>query len=942
LTNIIFFFLFSFFLLFYFSCISDDPHGTVVMCLHKIQFDALIKDDVSVRDVLQRNSEIAAMGMLLSDANNEDMVVSRRAASHATTTSSAAIADKAVNAMHDDVVVIVNKRHNSPGGVDDFVFLPDAALRLRMATTTRRIPDIIRTINFDDPKKSTKLSLARVIRQVLQVQKGKRNSQQICFLMCVFRETTFFQRYCSRFAPHQLAELCSSLTYKCYRKNATLFNLGTPGKTVFVVLSGLLESRSRLSMRAGTNEMQEAAVKKTPIGSGNAAGVVALQNVGVRINTVVSKLDTELMCIESEDWFAARNVGKGSTLIDRLNVLGSCSLFEHWSHDCLVQLNFVCEEQIYSKGSVFAKKGTRLRGLYIVLSGEVAVSFNYKVEAVNRNKKSKKSEKEKGVAAKINKQLCNSFSIMAGAVFPLMSLLSYSHNLEEVPLSNCTATASSKCNVLFLPMEEFQYIINDKRFDTMKKVVDLQRQRQRQCTMLDENTKTHAGIHFVPPLDTKWLEMARSRRVVVHPPPIVDCTLQKASESVVADVLLSAQREEKKRIGSTGELLQLSAATAIHHSRAKRTTFDNKQAKEKEKLENVFDSHTKIFDRSNLWNVRSNDIYLAKRAKRYNLERDARWLATGTSAIDATCAQDPLLPFVASSAKWLQSPGKAVATAAKAAMDSDMGSKKKPQVMLTSSSRCSTSFLQSSQPVSPPVDSNGKEDEEDTLVRSKKKKMEREKYKKMMKSMMFKLNSSGAARPSENQALALPPAAIKFEVKVRVREEKKGNKMKVLSPEPETIREGEEERSIGNVARNRKQEEESWKWMDKVQQPMVDMLSSDVVESPKLDLSSTCTDVSTGSMFAAAAAEEAAEASTSEAVDTDRKVRKKKKIRRKKKSNGNKKTAMITNALTGLEDPFRSPPTGVFFPRPKNGGASKRVKKLEQLKMQQRNRSGYM
>ena len=50
------------------------------MCLHKIQFDALINDDVhvrDVRDVLQRNSEIAAMGMLLSDANDEDMVVSR-------------------------------------------------------------------------------------------------------------------------------------------------------------------------------------------------------------------------------------------------------------------------------------------------------------------------------------------------------------------------------------------------------------------------------------------------------------------------------------------------------------------------------------------------------------------------------------------------------------------------------------------------------------------------------------------------------------------------------------------------------------------------------------------------------------------------------------------------------------------------------------------------
>jgi len=38
----------------------------------------------------------------------------------------------------------------------------------------------------------------------------------------------------------------------------------------------------------------------------------------------------------------------------------------------------------------------------------------------------------------------------------------------------------------------------------------------------------------------------------------------------------------------------------------------------------------------------------------------------GTRPIIATSAQDPLLPFVASSVSWLANPGTAVTTAAKA------------------------------------------------------------------------------------------------------------------------------------------------------------------------------------------------------------------------------------------------------------------------------------
>ena len=53
------------------NCISDDPNGTLLMCLHKIQFDALVSEESThaLKAALEDRTELARMGMLLDDGS---------------------------------------------------------------------------------------------------------------------------------------------------------------------------------------------------------------------------------------------------------------------------------------------------------------------------------------------------------------------------------------------------------------------------------------------------------------------------------------------------------------------------------------------------------------------------------------------------------------------------------------------------------------------------------------------------------------------------------------------------------------------------------------------------------------------------------------------------------------------------------------------------------
>ena len=53
------------------NCISDDPNGTFLMCLHKIQFDALVNEESThaLKAALEDRTELARMGMLLDDGS---------------------------------------------------------------------------------------------------------------------------------------------------------------------------------------------------------------------------------------------------------------------------------------------------------------------------------------------------------------------------------------------------------------------------------------------------------------------------------------------------------------------------------------------------------------------------------------------------------------------------------------------------------------------------------------------------------------------------------------------------------------------------------------------------------------------------------------------------------------------------------------------------------
>ena len=590
------------------NCISDGKQGTTLLCLNKVQFE----ESMNTKDTPTWN--------VPNTASKTNMTVS----------------------------------------VADYSFMGGVFARFEQPIISRRMPALMNTIaSYTERHSSRKMALAIVLRNTLNTPTGSRSKEQIVFLMCVLSETPFFQRHlCCN--VNQTAGLCQHLKYRTIQKDESLYTLGDIGDTVSVVLGGKLIRYSLLggkgfgsstiggngSSKGGDNVshpnnsndrtnhrplQKELPVKKSFIGSGNAAGLVALQGARIRINSVVAAVDTELLVLDVKKWFAIRGLGRGPSFSKRLKCLQKCPLFLQWTESALATLNFACEEIHLSKGTTIDMK--HQPGIYIVMGGELNVS------------------KKVSIGGNVGKQLCTSTLLTTGAPFGMDDIL-----INVVSPMHFKATAvSTHVTLLKIAPSQYNHLLDEKRWNTLKTIQELYSKRILQYESLQTNAAKQAFTHFVPSTDTKWLEMKESKRTKAKPAPIVNCTLQNKSHSIVATVL-QAKLLQNDDINNKDQidLHTLSAATGLEHSRTQHSPRPS------------FNASTKSFDRSNLWNVRTNEIYLAKRAKRYQLERDHTWMNQGTRPIIATSAQDPLLPFVASSVSWLNNPGTAVTTAAKA------------------------------------------------------------------------------------------------------------------------------------------------------------------------------------------------------------------------------------------------------------------------------------
>ena len=152
-------------------------------------------------------------------------------------------------AMEEAVQLSVQERSDTPEGANDFACLADVPSRLRVITMARRMPNIISQIPFDDDAIPTKPVLAKILRNILKVPSLQRTNAQICFIMCILKETLFFQQYGTQFSPHKIIELCRNVTYQVIRKGQCLYTLGERGEHISIVLSGALETRSRLGSK---------------------------------------------------------------------------------------------------------------------------------------------------------------------------------------------------------------------------------------------------------------------------------------------------------------------------------------------------------------------------------------------------------------------------------------------------------------------------------------------------------------------------------------------------------------------------------------------------------------------------------------------------------------------------------------------------------------------
>ena len=971
------------------NCVSDDPNGTILMCLHKIQFDRLILEEstIDITSELHAREEITRLGMLLDDGcgslqsapagrhvSNETGDTTVRISQMKKIVDDAVEADHVLQAMEDVIQKSVIARFDTPIGADDYLCFAGVASRLRVPTMARRMPLILSNIPFDDPSRSTKLDLAVIIRKILKIEPNNRTDAQICFLMCMLKETAFFQKYGSQFSPNHVTKLCRALTYKVIRKSTALYKLGDRGSTIQIVLSGGLESHSRLSGgKSGSIASQESFIKKTLIKSGNAAGVVALQGVRIRIDTVVAKISTELMIIDSKDWFHARNVGNGSSLKKRLLVLSHCPLFQNCTHDFLVQLCFVCQEMVYGKNSKIVQRNDMLKGLYIVSHGEVGLSM-FDSSKTDVERKSKKS-----------KQLCKEINLTPSALFGLHGLFDKNSVNSDGDIkfikSNINVTSLTQAShILLLPFEEAHYMLRqDRRFDIISIATELYDSRWQQFKELSNTRRAQATQHFVPADDTKWLEMSRSKRVDVRPPPIVECVLQKASNSVVANVVKSVQNSNT---ATSSPLAKLSAATAVKHSRKKQarerrsgsanSNSNFKADDDGDDNDLIFDTHTKIFNRKlNLGQVRMHKIYKKKRSNRYDLARDDRWLQR-SAALEATCAQDPLLPFVATSSAWIGNPGTALQIAAEATASSHRGEVQKKgnpagqdEDINKKTRQASPEFLLQSTHNND--QNNSKSPDNETHLRKNNRKQHRESQKKLIKQLLLPPAAGTPTRPSADQPLALPPdskgvSAIHVRIITSKSPETVNKTMSINTATEETMgREHQVEPSdamLQQPPRSLLEDEEggveeSWDWMNQVAVAVdipstaAAMISTSIHVSTSDYTPDTISDgkqqeqkMQLGQQECQKNQDEKKDfapcrSTTNTRYTTKQKSQKNRQEKRKKKPKKSKGTSLnIQQADTGLDSPTQTPPTGYFFPPPKLDAGKHRAR-LQQLKKQQ-------
>eukprot|EP00949_MAST-11_sp_MAST-11-sp1_P003101 g3101.t1 len=413
----------------------------LTMTLHKINFDAVVTGEI--RAVMQSAADAARMGLLLDNQEGEGDIEEYNS-------------DEELWDEEDDSSASGTKKTGS--GYD---FVLQSTTQLQTSIARYQMPEQVSRIKFGTAE-SIKESVSVELRRILlgQPSKSERSNSDINFLLTILKHSNFFSKYCSAWAPHKKAQLCSTVYMKQLGKGAVLFKNSDKAANAFFLMSGELESRSS---RTKTGRRVGLSIAAEKIHPGEIVGGIALEGVLVRTSTVVASKASEVLVIDVAAFQASkRSVPSESESVqagkfqDRFALLRRIASFRDWPPERLYWLCFFMIEKKIRRGETVYEFGQIPEGCHIITAGTVSV---WAPRSSNPTLTARKGQLQSPTKRVGNNNFVHISNIGVGEVFATDGLLAFvAKSSKGAARLDCMLKAEESLTMLILPAEHYEKI----------------------------------------------------------------------------------------------------------------------------------------------------------------------------------------------------------------------------------------------------------------------------------------------------------------------------------------------------------------------------------------------------------------------------------------------------------------------------------------------------
>ena len=582
------------------TCVAETD-DVVTMCLHKINFDAVITGELRAR--MQSASDAMRMGLLGNAFDDEETPDDAEEQNDAATgegsknkkqlgeakgallkrkESMAAMASDATNADQAALTAIKERGYS---------FVTDALGELETPLVQHRMPTIVSQITFDAGV-DTKENIAEVFRNILSTVPQERTDEQIRFLMLVFKHTPFFKRYCASWAPHQTAELCRLMSFQYVKKSHVLYSVNQSANCAYVLLEGKLHEKSSRTKHGRTKGN---ALHTYDINVNDTAGEVALEGVHMRVATCVAVFDSDLLKVNAQDF--VRINGVPANFYERFRSLKNSSVFKGWPDDRLGWLVHHMKEKHYPNDTVILKEGSVSQDLMFVLDGSVSLwqSFGGKQHSMT--------------------------TLPVGGVFGAMPILlqaspelgrMFKGGVLEMTREASTAISKGRTKILCLPKAHF-----DKVIHSGYKTVDL--------------------IFQIIEARNQTFEALRNN-------------FEKAKSIFEADIKFAKLKDELSRPSYAIDEITFPASPE-HEAEGRSRTVP--KARPLLPKASTYDKATNRFDRTEN-KYKDDPFFIYRKLRRYGMKTDVRRCLTASARECLDKVEGDKLPLLSGNSKWIQ------------------------------------------------------------------------------------------------------------------------------------------------------------------------------------------------------------------------------------------------------------------------------------------------